>query len=438
MDIEHTLLRFFGFIGIELGFVIVAALAAIPLGILILSSDSIKNWYLSLTGVIFEALGATFLFLCIWVLTGAAYGQLLGILLLFAISAILFSELVWLIVGSPRIAYAGRMLYLQHEFKKLWPRLEKAIQIGGIVPFILYTIYIGVGYFGDSKTGYAWTKFVFEATILALIGGAWLVNLPRQLYTMLSENMLGPTRTRILINQMAFAAPITLYISLFLWATTDIGDQTTPMGSFLQVSPALSISIVTYVVVFIVLPFVIGHYRSKDKVSTLQDSRNKRIEEFLSAVGSPGIHQVDRKLADLGDALAADLEQIEADPSMQVARELIDGDEQSLELKLPRLALQSSSDRDPRFLHQQAVAELTDRLNELIEAMEDSETDDGKRAAIDIVVPELEKVLDRQYGGESTASTWAIGLASSAGTAILTPIWTTVTSYLTGIIGIEG
>ncbi len=190
---EPTIWRFLLFLGSELLFIFSSFAGMILLGVIILKKGTIKNHYIFLLVLVMTIFTTVFLILFTRILTGEGHFFIFGLIAAVSVILMLLVEMIWLIFGEGDVPWACKIIWAGFEFQLLTPKVNKILQIMGILVFIIYPVYIGIGYFGDEFSSNYWPQYVLRATLIVLFGVTWLLQLPSMIFILTSQNIMEPT-----------------------------------------------------------------------------------------------------------------------------------------------------------------------------------------------------------------------------------------------------
>ncbi len=97
----------------------------------------------------------------------------------------------------------------------------------------------------------------------------------------------------------------------------------------------------------------------------------------------------------------------------------------------------SSLGRDPRFINLRQYEEMYTQVGDLKLAIADLTTASEKRECYEITATELKRISEPRFDSSSSAGVWAIGIITNALTALSSPILSTISQQILGLIGIE-
>ena len=208
MEMEASVLRFIGFIVVEILFILSTLPALAIVGNLIYKNHDIKNSYSLVTSILMSLVSIIFIYLCVFILAGESYLIPFGIVLLSTFVMMAVVEFVWLFFKHSSVPWFGRLIWIGHEFKAHYPTLQNVFNLLALGIFIFYPVYIGIFYFGEEFYSPDWPKFVLRATLFILIGTPLLLQMPYLIKIMVSKNVMEATRSRVFVNQLAGTSQI--------------------------------------------------------------------------------------------------------------------------------------------------------------------------------------------------------------------------------------
>lgn len=427
---DHTVWRFLLFLLAEVAFVIASLLVMMLLGLLVLRKQEVKNSYVMLYSLGTTILVTVFLIVFTWALTGQGHVLLFSVILAVSIALYLIVELVCLIFGGGSTHWLGRVLWTNFEFERMNPALNSALQIGfAIILFIVYPVYIGIGYFGDSGSPDEWTRDVIRATLIVLIGTAWVVQLPKLIYMLVSRNILEKTRSRIFIARLGDSAALLVFLSVFIWTIDGAGTTKTVFGEYFVFSSTMGYIIGAYVVGALVLPYLVGHYRSKYWVDELQRERFDLIDALTNGLESLSVDNAVSELDQSRERIQGVLDELYEQPAMALAIEIANSDEP--QLMAPRLGLEKSLKVDPRFVHVDHLERLLELIDECKEVVAEKDDEKSKKEVLKACVARVGKERKKDIGAAGTTKAWILIAISSLATSIANPIISAVGKYIT-------
>jgi hypothetical protein len=227
---------------------------------------------------------------------------------------------------------------------------NKALQVTlAIIILVIFPLYIGLGFFRQAFTQEEWTRYVSRATLLLLFAAPQLGFLPGVVWVLTSENIHGDTRSRIFIAQLSNAISLLLLTSLFIWSIGGAGQAVPILGGNFVFSPTVLYVMLAYVIAVIFIPYLVGHYRSKDWMAHLEAERSDIVDELSKDLMSPNWARVDNALAASDQKIEQKIDRFQNGESMRPARQIAESDKS--EDFIPKIALRESFDRDPRCVH---------------------------------------------------------------------------------------
>lgn len=431
---EPTISRFLLFLGSEFLFFVAAFAAAFVIGLLVLKNQALKGSYLVFAGLLMSFLTMLFLFLFIWILTGKSYLPLFTVLTSVSIVLILMVEFTWLIVGARNVPWVGQVIWTQYEFQQLVPTVNKVVQIAGGLAFIVYPMYIGYGYFGEAFQSEDWPRYVIQATLIVLVGFCWVLQIPQSLYIMTSRNLMEDTRSRIFITQLGSSVFMLLIISLFLWTIKGGGSTIGLLSEYFIFSPMVAYVAIGYLVILLIVPYLIGHYRSKEWIERLIGERRELIEKLSKGLAHPNLAKANNTLEDAEREIQAAIERVGEDRFLELARQLQNTRDQ--EHFVQRLALQELGKRDPRFIHAGRLGDLTGLIADCKMQLAQKSDEKEKREVLDSYVKALDKEKESQKEESAGSKPLVlVGLAALA-SAILNPILSLAAKFAASQLGL--
>lgn len=431
---EPSILRFILFIGAEILFMIASYLASVvTLGNLIARSGELKNSYASVIILVASMVGAGFMMLFSFVLTGNSHYVPFLIILVASLATVSLVEFFWLMFGSTNVPWFGRAVWAGFEFQRIHPKVQMFVQLFSIAILIAFPLYVGMGYFGDIFASADWPKYVMKAIIVVFIGASMLAQLPARLYLMVSRNLMEGTRLRLFMSQLANAASLLLLASLFVWTTNTEGTTVSLLGEFFVFSSTIAWAIAVYLVLIVVVPYLIGHFRSKHWIELLADNCGAILSHARKALDSPNLSKVDEALKAVQDEIEQTLETINKDPSLVLAYKVQESvDDESYVL---RLGLGSSVDRDPRFIQVNQLLEILGLIADCRAEVKEKDADEDKRKILGAYANSLQ-----HYGNElaisETGKPWGVLLVTTLVGSVLTPVMASIGKVAAARLGL--
>ncbi len=418
---EPTILRFILFLGVEFLFLIASLLVSYIIGMLIFRTQKLKNGYALLSSFLAMVVSIFFMFIFVRVLTGENYFGPFMIIFVVSIALMLLVEFIWLMFGSTNIPWYGSAVWASYEFQKLHPNLNTFLHLCALAILIVYPIYIGKGYFGDIFASEDWKRYVLRSTIVILVGASWLAMFPNLLNLMTSKNIMEGTRSRIFISQLVNSASMLLLFSLFIWTTNSAGTTVSILGDYFVFSTTIGYVIAAYLVIVVILPYLIGHFRAKHWVQYLQLQRDEILDAATRAFSVPNINNAFKILSETEILIRQVLEKMNNDESMKLAYEVSETeDDQHL---VYRIGLKSSLNIDPRFIHVNYLNELLDLVEECKSELEIKKTDKEKRETLKAYLDSLAQLKKHEV---SNSTAWPLLLITSIVGPIISPILSSV------------
>jgi hypothetical protein len=428
---EASILRFSAFIGAELLFIVVCALAMAPIGVAFLKTGQIKGWHLTAAGVTSSVISVLFLSLFVWILTGRGYFIQFMTILAASLLIMAIVELVWIVFGDQSAPWASRVIWFVTQFKTLFPKSNMVKQAVATSVFLIYPIYIGIGYFGDHNPE-QWNGHVLRVTLALLIGIPALLLLPEQLYVMMSRNILEGTRSRLFFSQFLGAVIWLMIVSVFIW-TLDPDALFLPIvDQLFGFAPAILYTIGTYVGLALIVPYLIGHFRSKAWVETLEGERFKIVDELLTDANSPSIATANATLVRLGNAIDGSLANFRKDRSFDLTQRVAQGHEKAE--PFIAFAARESTERDPRFIHYAGLQKLRSQIDDCVSVLNAKEGDKEQREVLDQFAKAIDLKDRIQQGAMSRP--WIVTGFATVATAVVSPFISAISKSFAEAVGI--
>lgn len=431
---EPTVFRFILFLGLELLFIVAVLLVMLLIGMIIIRNNTLKNEYAIASGLLFTVINIGFMFLSMWVLTGENYFWLFLVLAVVSLVLMLIVELLWLIFGTGNIPWFGRAIWASYEFDQSVPNLNKFLQVFAGFVLVVYPVRIGFGYFGSAFGGGDWPRYVLGSTLVVLVGMSWITQLPKSLYLMVSKNIMEDTRSRIFISQLVNSVSMLLLLSLFIWTVKVTGATTLLLGEYFLFSATVGYAMLAYLLVILIIPYLVGHYRAKHWIEYLESKRKYIIDEVSKALMSPNLTKTIEKLAEKELIIADWLRVLREHKSMQLAAS-IEGSQDPKTL-VHRLALLDSVKSDPMFIHNSSLVEIQNLIAECKPEFNEKTQESDKHEVLKAYMSLLDRLKEDQKVADTSVNPWVlVGMTSLAG-SMLNPIISSATKFIVNKIGL--
>lgn len=421
------------FLGSELLFLIVTMGLMLIIGMIILKKRTLKGHYIFLTGLILTVLSTLFLILFTRILTGEGHLWLFGAIAVVSIILLLLVELMWLILGGRDVPWVGRMIWTRYEFEQLAPTVNKILQLVGALTLVIYPVYIGLGYFGDEFGGGEWSRYVLRSTLIMLFGVAWLVQLPAMLYVITSRNVMEGTRSRLFMVQLGQTVSLLVILSVFIWTINSAGATIPILGEYFVFSSTIGYAMGTYLLVILIIPYLIGHYRAKRWVEHLDTDRKDLIDEVTKGLSSLNLERAINALDESENSIRASLKGLRRDKSMNLAIQVTQTDDDQLFVQ--RLALEEGIECDPRFVHSERLEELVELIEDCRTELSKKEQESEKREVLKACVELLGKKKEKEVSNSGSTKAWVLIILATVATSIANPVLSAVGKFITAKLG---
>ena len=428
---EPSVLRFLAFLGIGFLFVLATILTLLPVGLLTMKAGRIRGRYILLAQVSFALVSSFFLVAFLKVLTGKGHFFFLW-LFIATILLMALAEFLWLIFGARNVPWAARQIWMAREFELLNPKLEKSLGVLSLIVMLAYPIYIGVGYFGTAFTSATWPEHVLRATLIILVGSGFFIMLPKQMYILLSRNLMEGTRSRIFIAQLTNSVSLLMTASLFVWTLDPQAVDVSIAGTGLSFRPKLFYTLVGYVVLVLIIPYLVGHFRNKEWTARLSDARAAIYKSLSSGIRSARLDTASNTLISVRAQIADEVAELEAERSYQLLSRL--RDEEVGEFDIYKEAATQSAERDPRFFHGSRLSQLSGQLDDSIAELSTKDEDDEKWK----VLKRLGDWMDHRKAEQQervSGKAWVMVAITALITALMNPLLTGIGKMFASQLG---
>lgn len=433
-DMEASVLRFLAFLGAELLFLLASAAGLYVVGMLILKTGEFKGRYILINALISTVVMMLFMALFLWILTGDGYTWFfLGIL---AVSIVLMGlvELLWLIFGEANVPWAERTIWHGHELEKLYPYVTKPVQLMALAVFVIYPIYIGIDFFGDTFDSDQWDGMVLRATLILFFGTGYLVLLPASLYVMVNHNIAEGTRSRIFINQLVHSVVFLMVVSFFVWTLEPNAEAVPLAGKLIAFTPHVLYVTVAYVVGLLVIPYLIGHFRYKAWKEKLDADRSRIIDDLLVKARSPLLDKAEDGLVQASADIDNYLPTLTEEKSYRLAEEAAHGNADNI---LYFRAAEKSIPRDPRFIHVGFLTGLREQIDDCLTALRNAADDKTKQALLENFVGTVGDQGQVNGTQGKTGRPWVLAGITAVVVAVTNPIVTAFGKTVATMFGLE-
>lgn len=255
------------------------------------------------------------------------------------------------------------------------------------------------------------------ATLLVLVGVSWVVVLPLRLYLMMSWNITEEIRSRIFITQLGATASVLLLIALFIWTIKGGGSTVNVLGEYFVFTPTVGYLVASYLLLLLVIPYLIGHFRSKAWIERLDDEWQKLVENLVAGLASPNIAKATEALNEVAQDTRAALEQLTQDNFFElVSKTKNSADDQQ---SVIRLALADSVTKDAHYIHAVRLRKLMELIADCSVQLEAAAASKDKRDVLDDYVKSLEREKAPRVGEAARSNPLVLTVLTALAGAIL-------------------
>jgi hypothetical protein len=210
--------------------------------------------------------------------------QLLTLSILFSNIGLIITVIVWNLIGSPLTPFKEISGWAGGDFamKNIWLTLVSQ----GIVLllFIVFPILIGIVFFSHSSEEAIRIDALKYSLILLL--AAYILTLPILIGVLTSRFIDEDSRARFFINQFSGLIAYSLFVSLLFWIF-NFGSpgNAVQMGNLnLSLSPRLLMIIMSFMIVFLLLPYFIGIQRAKRLKSDFLETNRRLLSNIIEEI----------------------------------------------------------------------------------------------------------------------------------------------------------
>ncbi len=242
------------------------------------------------------------------------------------------------------------------------------------------------------------------------------------------------TRSRIFISYLANSVSMFLFLSLFIW-TIKVNGATIPLfGQYFIFSTTLSYAMLAYLLIILIIPYLIGHYRAKHWIEQLKSEREDFIGEVSKVLIAPNITHTIEKLEEKEKKIADYLRKLCELKPIQLA----DGIAKSEDPKtfVYRLALQESVIRDPIFIHKDSLVEVQNLIADCKLEFDEKTQESDKHEVLKQYLTLLDHLNKNQKVADSTVKPWVLICMTSLVGSMLNPIISSAAKYLVTKLGV--
>ena len=432
---EPTIWRFLLFLGSELLFLITIFAGMIILGIIIAKKRAIKSHYIFLVSLISTVLSTVFLILFTRILTGDGHLFVFGVIAVVSVILMLIVELMWLIFGGSDVPWVGRILWTNYEFQQLAPTVNKILQLISALTFVIYPIYIGLGYFGDEFSRNDWPQYVLRATLIVLIGITWLSQLPSIIFVLTSRNVMEGTRSRLFMTQLSNSASLLVLLSILIWTFNRAGVTIPLLGKYFVFSSTVGYTIAAYLLLILVFPYLIGHYRTKHWVEKLDRDWRNLVDEVTKGLSSLTLAKAVDALDVLEIRIGERIDELYNERSMKLANRVARTDEKHLFVQ--RLALTEGLKRDPRFVHLERLLEIDELIKDCRSELSNKDQDNEKREILKACVELLTEKKEKEVSSVTSTRAYVLIALTTVTTSLANPILSAVGKFIVSKLGFK-
>ena len=391
---EATVLRFLAFLGAEFFFIVASAAVLLSVGLLVGKSGQIKGQHILAAGAVNGIVSMLFLTLILRILTGQWYASFFLSTLAASLVLTGLAELLWLIFGEPNVPWAARVIWHKREFEKLFPVVTRLVQVIAFVVLIIYPIYIGMGYFGEAFESRQWHGYVLRATLVLIVGSSFLLVLPGSLYVMMCRNIAEGTRSRIFITQLAGSVVVLMIVSFFVWTLEPDATSVPLVGKLVAFTPIVLYTTIGYVIVLLVIPYLIGHFRHKAWAAKLDGESSGIMNGLQVGVRSPLFDTAKEALVEAVNEIDESLDELAKDRSYRLTKEV--SSHTNAEYPFFVNAARKSVQHDPRFIHAKLLMGLRRQISDCLSVIASTPTDKEKRNLLDNFTDAIDQRTESQ------------------------------------------
>lgn len=400
---------------------------------LIKRNQRISTVYVILSVACLELLTYAFLILFIFIFTGSGHLELFAALIAVTAFGYVAAEFMWLLVCPSTTSYLSFALWSKSEMGWRFPKVSGMLQFAGILPPIIYAVWLGNGYFGGQFETANWEKYLIKVTLLGLIGLAWLFQLPNLLYVMISRYTESSARVRIVLNQFAQTPSTLLLVSVFLWTNAAAGNTRALFGAYFVFAPTIAYFVAGYVALFLVLPFIVGHFRTKAWVNTLVERRSEFSRRLADQLRQLNVANAIAAITALRHEMQTDIAQLQLHPRMQLANVVTS--QQTPATILLSFAFADIRKYDPLFIHQQALDALISRIDDVNGTVYTGANDKERREILCAAADAVDKHAAANPPPDIPSSTIII-LLSAMFSGVASPVIASVGKWLATQLGL--
>ena len=313
-------------------------------------------------------LGNTAFFVFIYLLSGFFSLPLVIVLLAGAQLGVIIAAILWGFLGSTTTKWGARSMWAGGEFGLKHPALMISLLAISLITSLAYPILAGIAYFKHSIPLPELTALVIQYTLLWVILSGYPLLLPISIGTLVSENLDEETRTRFFVSQLGGLIPTALFLAVAFWAfgIAGTGIEFAISGISFALSPNLLLFLITFFVLTVLLPYLIGARRAAKWRRALFEKREDQLTKILEILGFPPgslqINELNQLMADLNK----EIEKFSEEDKMVAWGILIDRGSAPPQLGDLALAYGESRDLDPRFKYLSWLRRFAEQVENVI------------------------------------------------------------------------
>jgi hypothetical protein len=310
-------------------------------------------------------LGFGMLFTFVFVLSGYFNARLLAALFGASQIGVLLAAILGGLLGSATSKWGAHGQWAGGEFGIKHVPLTLGLMVLTMLIFIAYPVLAGISYFG-LPAGDLPVR-IFQYTLCVLFLGGYPVLLLILIGVLVSENLDEETRTRFLVNQLASLVPNALWVALLLWSFGIMGaGQDLTIGSVsLALSPLVIAVLISFFLLTVLIPYLIGAQRAKQWRTTLLKKRQSWMEKLEDVLETPAGSLYLPKLFTLQQSIDQEIEEFVASDPMIAYSIQIDQGVIPPTVKAIAPAYQLARDLDPRFKHLDSLRLISGKISEI-------------------------------------------------------------------------
>jgi len=394
---------------------------------------SFKSHYFITSVLLLVPIHYGILFGFVWILTDTYYLNLFATLALVSMVLIAGIELIGPAVGNRNAWWVSRSIYMREEFRHIYPKTTKYLDVALIVALLIYPVFVGYGYFGARYAQPGWELYVFQATIILFILFK-LHALPGSIYVMSSCDILEGTRSPILMTLLGGAIPLFLSVSLLLWSMRYEGDSIALLGDQFVFSPVLVAVITVYVLFFLITPYLIGHRNSKKWFGSLKEDRIELLNSLSMSLLVPNAN-VNQDLDEAYEMVLNQKNEIASEEVMQFAKEVESSDQSGMALS--RAAFENFKKWDPKLARIKILNDLCHLIKTCKETINKQASEPEKIRIVERYANVFKTQAELVRQEPDPANPWIIVLITLIVSQIFVPIFNWIGKYVIKSIGLD-